>query len=327
MPVTGLTLPFFSAGGRSLFVIDGRRRAAAQRRPPRRATTVTPWLDRRRARVDEPRTRDVRGRHRRRHGGARAAGAGGRRGARRRRPRPGDDPLRRRRSAASRPGCCPTTPFPHTFLDVVGLQRRARPGANLGVRRRSWCAAPPGAVGCCARLRPAVVVSVGGYASMPAVLAARRLAHPGRRRQLRPPPGPGEPARRPARRGVARWRSRLAAAAGDGHRRAGAPGDPRRRPRRAAGDRARAALGPARRPVRRRRDRRLAGLGRAQRGRRRLRRATHADDRGPRRPPRRRASGSSPTPRRGPRRRDGVLLPLVGYEDRHAAACTPRPTC
>ena len=70
----------------------------------------------------------------------------------------------------------PDTPYPHEFLDVVGLQRRlAR--ANLGfvpkmVRSsrtatallRSW--------------RPQVVVSVGGYASMPAVFAARRLGIP-----------------------------------------------------------------------------------------------------------------------------------------------------
>ncbi|CAN5548707.1 undecaprenyldiphospho-muramoylpentapeptide beta-N-acetylglucosaminyltransferase [soil metagenome] len=70
----------------------------------------------------------------------------------------------------------PETAFPYTFFDVVGFQRRLT-RRNLGFvpkMLRSTLAAR--------RLlrsaRPAVVVSVGGYASMPAVFAARRLGIP-----------------------------------------------------------------------------------------------------------------------------------------------------
>ncbi len=70
----------------------------------------------------------------------------------------------------------PETPFPAAFLDVVGFQRRATrenlrfvPQMVRSTRR------------VLARFReqpPRVVVSVGGYASMPAVFAARRLGIP-----------------------------------------------------------------------------------------------------------------------------------------------------
>ena len=70
----------------------------------------------------------------------------------------------------------PATPFPHTFLDVVGLQR-ALTRRNLAfvpkllrARRR--------ALALLDELQPRVVVSVGGYASVPAVLAARRRRVP-----------------------------------------------------------------------------------------------------------------------------------------------------
>lgn len=70
----------------------------------------------------------------------------------------------------------PDTPYPHTLFDVVGFQRRLD-RRNLGfvpkmvrARRR--------AIELLERLAPAVVVSVGGYASMPAVFAARRLGVP-----------------------------------------------------------------------------------------------------------------------------------------------------
>jgi UDP-N-acetylglucosamine--N-acetylmuramyl-(pentapeptide) pyrophosphoryl-undecaprenol N-acetylglucosamine transferase len=74
----------------------------------------------------------------------------------------------------------PATPFPHTFLDVVGLQREL----NLANVRRNAALVPKLlAAGHTAKkllreLRPAIVVSVGGYASLPAVLAARRLRIP-----------------------------------------------------------------------------------------------------------------------------------------------------
>lgn len=70
----------------------------------------------------------------------------------------------------------PETPYPHEFLDVIGLQRRltrdnvgfvpkmVRATRQATVLLREWS--------------PRVVVSVGGYASMPAVFAARRLGIP-----------------------------------------------------------------------------------------------------------------------------------------------------
>lgn len=65
---------------------------------------------------------------------------------------------------------------PHTFFDVIGLQRRLTP-SNLrfpvmllrAVRQAGRLLAT---------LRPRVVVSVGGYASLPIVLAARRRRIP-----------------------------------------------------------------------------------------------------------------------------------------------------
>jgi UDP-N-acetylglucosamine--N-acetylmuramyl-(pentapeptide) pyrophosphoryl-undecaprenol N-acetylglucosamine transferase len=70
----------------------------------------------------------------------------------------------------------PGTPYPHTFLDVVGLQRRIT-RRNLGFLPKLWRARCQ-AIELLRRLRPRVVVSVGGYASLPAVLAARRLRVP-----------------------------------------------------------------------------------------------------------------------------------------------------
>jgi UDP-N-acetylglucosamine--N-acetylmuramyl-(pentapeptide) pyrophosphoryl-undecaprenol N-acetylglucosamine transferase len=70
----------------------------------------------------------------------------------------------------------PDTPYPHTFLDVVGLQRRAV-RANVSFLPRLARAART-ARRLLGELRPRVVVSVGGYASLPAVLAARRRRIP-----------------------------------------------------------------------------------------------------------------------------------------------------
>jgi UDP-N-acetylglucosamine--N-acetylmuramyl-(pentapeptide) pyrophosphoryl-undecaprenol N-acetylglucosamine transferase len=70
----------------------------------------------------------------------------------------------------------PPTGFAHTFFDVVGFQR--------SLSRRNLAFIPKmlrsrrAAVRLLRRLRPSVVVSVGGYASMPAVFAAKKLRIP-----------------------------------------------------------------------------------------------------------------------------------------------------
>lgn len=72
----------------------------------------------------------------------------------------------------------PPTGVPHTFFDVTGLQRSWRRGMeNLGFVPR-LVAARRHAIAMFRADRPRVVVSVGGYASLPAVLAARRLRIP-----------------------------------------------------------------------------------------------------------------------------------------------------
>jgi UDP-N-acetylglucosamine--N-acetylmuramyl-(pentapeptide) pyrophosphoryl-undecaprenol N-acetylglucosamine transferase len=70
----------------------------------------------------------------------------------------------------------PPTGLPHTFLDVVGVQRRLD-RSNLGFGPKLRRAVRDATV-LLRTLRPRVVVSVGGYASLPAVLAARRLRIP-----------------------------------------------------------------------------------------------------------------------------------------------------
>ncbi|HWC68660.1 MAG TPA: glycosyltransferase [Acidimicrobiales bacterium] len=68
----------------------------------------------------------------------------------------------------------PPSGFPHTFYDVVGLQRslswkNVRTNLVFGPK---LAVAIVRAIGLLRRLRPRVVVSIGGYASLPAVLAA-----------------------------------------------------------------------------------------------------------------------------------------------------------
>ncbi|MBA3605757.1 MAG: UDP-N-acetylglucosamine--N-acetylmuramyl-(pentapeptide) pyrophosphoryl-undecaprenol N-acetylglucosamine transferase [Acidimicrobiia bacterium] len=74
----------------------------------------------------------------------------------------------------------PPTPFPHTFLDVVGLQRHR--GARLVTANVTFVPKLMRAVWQARRLvraqRPRVVVSVGGYASLATVLAARLARTP-----------------------------------------------------------------------------------------------------------------------------------------------------
>jgi UDP-N-acetylglucosamine--N-acetylmuramyl-(pentapeptide) pyrophosphoryl-undecaprenol N-acetylglucosamine transferase len=70
----------------------------------------------------------------------------------------------------------PETPFPHRFVDVVGFQRSLS-RRNLGFVPKMWRARRQ-AIAAFRAARPQVVVSVGGYASMPAVFAARKLDIP-----------------------------------------------------------------------------------------------------------------------------------------------------
>lgn len=70
----------------------------------------------------------------------------------------------------------PDTPYPHTFLDVVGVQRRLT-RVNLGFVPKMLRSTRT-ATRLLREWQPLVVVSVGGYASMPAVFAARRLGIP-----------------------------------------------------------------------------------------------------------------------------------------------------
>jgi UDP-N-acetylglucosamine--N-acetylmuramyl-(pentapeptide) pyrophosphoryl-undecaprenol N-acetylglucosamine transferase len=65
----------------------------------------------------------------------------------------------------------PPTPYPHLFLDVVGLQRRLTT-ANLAFPVKLGRAIVQ-ARRALKSLRPSVIVSVGGYASFPATFAAR----------------------------------------------------------------------------------------------------------------------------------------------------------
>lgn len=70
----------------------------------------------------------------------------------------------------------PGTPYPATFLDVVGFQRRIS-RRNLGFVPK-MISATRAASRLLRAWQPSVVVSVGGYASMPAVFAANRLGVP-----------------------------------------------------------------------------------------------------------------------------------------------------
>lgn len=70
----------------------------------------------------------------------------------------------------------PETPFAHTFFDVVGFQRSLS-RRNLGFLPKMWRARRD-AIASLRLMQPKVVVSVGGYASMPAVFAAGKLGIP-----------------------------------------------------------------------------------------------------------------------------------------------------
>lgn len=70
----------------------------------------------------------------------------------------------------------PDTGIPHRFFDVVGFQRSFSK-RNLAFVPK-MLRARRSAIRLLEQVRPRVVVSVGGYASMPCVLAARRLGLP-----------------------------------------------------------------------------------------------------------------------------------------------------
>lgn len=70
----------------------------------------------------------------------------------------------------------PETNYDHTFFDVVGFQRSLS-RRNLGFVPKMFTARRA-AIDLLRRLEPRIVVSVGGYASMPAVFAARKLNIP-----------------------------------------------------------------------------------------------------------------------------------------------------
>ena len=68
-------------------------------------------------------------------------------------------------------------------LHLAARRARCAAAASRGAVARArppWRAGCGGALGCCARLRPRLVVGVGGYASVAGVLAARAAARAGR---------------------------------------------------------------------------------------------------------------------------------------------------
>ena len=199
LPITGVPLPFVSFGGSSLLVTHGGAGPAAERRPPG-ASRRTPLTG---AACTATHRSHVH--RRRRHRRPRAARARRRRGAGGARPRPGDDPLRRQRARArgdararrpaSRSPCCPGGAS-SARLTLANI------GARVGAvrRRRSR------RIGLVRRLRPRVVVALGGYASV--AVRARRgpVARADRRdraeqRARRSPTGSSaaSPRRRPCR--------------------------------------------------------------------------------------------------------------------------------
>ena len=228
------------------------------------------------------------------------------------------DPLRRRPAGHRDRACCRRRRIPHTFLDVVGLQRRAQPPQRPAQRRR-----------CCRSCATATRRARAPAAAAAAARSSCRSAATPACRPCSPPAGCGIPIvvvsydRRPGRASALTARlaaaSRrglpgLAAAAGRRHRRPGAAPDPRRRPRRrpADGAAARSACPPT------------ASSSPSPAARRARRRSTrpspryvagHADDTGlaVRQVVGDRFLAAAPPPRDGS---DGVLHQVVGYDDR-----------
>ena len=244
LPVTGIPLPFVSFGGSSLVITMFAAGMLANVAPARSPSATSVRRDGERdlraaspvaapVVTSIPRSRSPRSSSRRGH------------------PR---DSIRFVGShARARGTAVPEAGLRDRPAARAGLRPRARRQAlarNLAHRVGHRGGARPARSGSCGGRRPAVVVGVGGYASLPALVAGAAPAHPDGRPRGRRPPRARQPHRGPprrARRGVAprhaaaaaRWSpatrsgprsSAVRARAGD----AAARGGGRREPRRAA---------------------------------------------------------------------------------------------
>ena len=212
MPLTGLTLPFLSFGGSSLLVTMtamGLLLNVARRWSPATGRAASAGAGRP-ASPSSP--------------GAEPPVTCSRRSPS---PRAWSPPATTRRRSttsvprgASRPGSSRPPFFPHTFLDVIGLQRRLD-RSNLSfplklVAARPTRPPPPSPAAPRRRL--------GRRVRQPARRDRRpRPADPGRRRQLRPPSRAVEPAHRPLRCRQRRGVPRFAPAPSEVHGSAAAP--------------------------------------------------------------------------------------------------------
>ena len=215
----------------------------------------------------------------------------------------------------------PDAGYDVTLLAVQGVQRSISPATARAAGR--FGAALPGSMALLRRLRPQVVVSVGGYASVPPVLAAWALRIPVVVVSYDAVPGAAAPPAVPPGGGERRRLRHVAAAPQGGHRRPAAPRHPRHRPDQGPG-RARGGARAADRPLHAARGGRVARFGQAQRrGRGPGRRARTPA--GPRHPPRRRQPSRPGVVRAagGPRR---PLVPGGALRRPPCTSPTPPPT-